>query len=105
LIALRHALPFRLLKTLGLVPYFAGSTFGPRGLYRVVDQAGFRVIDTASVMHCPRVVAVAIAGLLQRYAKRPLQKQFLRSLMAFERFSRLPTHSITGHFVAVRVVK
>jgi SAM-dependent methyltransferase len=105
LIALRHALPFRLLNTLGLVPYFAGSTFGPWGLHRVVDQAGFRVIDTASVMHCPRVVAVAIAGLLQRYAKRPAQKRFLHGLMAFEKLSRLPTHSFTGHFVAVRVVK
>ena len=105
MIALRHVLPFRLLNALGLVPYFVGSTFGPRGLCRVVGQAGFRVIDTAFVMHCPRLVVVAIAGLLQRHAKRPAQQQFLRSLMAFEKLSCLPTHSFTGHFVAVRVVK
>jgi SAM-dependent methyltransferase len=105
MIALRQALPYRLLNALGVVPYFVGSTLGPRGLCRVVEQAGFRVIDTASLMHCPRLIAVAIAGQLQRHAKRPAQKKFLRSLMAFEKLSRLPTHSLTGHFVAVRVVK
>ena len=105
MIALRYVLPFRLLNALGVVPYYVGSTFGPRGLRRVVGKAGFQIINTASVMHCPRVLAVAIAGLLQRHAKRPAQKRFLRSLMAFEKLSRLPTHSFTGHFVAVRVVK
>jgi len=104
-IALRQALPFRLLHALGLAPYFMGSTLGPRGLCREVHQAGFQVIDTAVVMHCPRVIAVAIASLLQRHAGYPAQQRFLRSLMAFEKLSCLPTRSFTGHFVAVRAVK
>jgi len=104
-IALRQALPFRLLSVLGVVPYFVGSTFGPRGLCREVCKAGFRVIDTASVMHCPRVVAVAIAGLLQRHAGYRAQQRYLRGLMAFEKLARLPTHSFTGYFTAVRATK
>jgi len=105
IIALRHVLPFRLLKSLGLVPYFVGSTVGPRGLCRLMTQTGFRIIDTTSVMHCPRVIAVAIAGQLQRHAMPPAQIKFLRSLMAFEKLSSLPTRTLTGHFVAARVVK
>jgi SAM-dependent methyltransferase len=105
IIALRHILPLPILNFLGLVPYFVGSTFGPRGLCDLVRQAGFRIIDTTSVMHCPRVVAVAIAGLLQRHARRAVQQRFLRNLMAFEKLSRLPTHSFTGHFLAVNLVK
>jgi ubiquinone/menaquinone biosynthesis C-methylase UbiE len=104
-IALRQALPFRLLHALGLAPYFVGSTLGPRGLCRVVRQAGFQVIDTAVVMHCPRVIAVGIAGLLQRHAGHLTQLRFLRSLAAFEKLSYLPTRSLSGHFVAVRAVK
>jgi SAM-dependent methyltransferase len=104
-IALRQALPFRFMKAIGVVPYFVGATFGPRGLRREVRRAGFSVIETESVMHCPRVVAVAIAGLLQRHAKRRTQLRFLRSLMTFEKLARLPTRYFTGHFVAIRVVK
>ena len=104
-IALRHILPYRLLNTLGLVPYLVGPTFGPGRLHRMVRQSGFQIIDTTFVMHCPRVVAVPIAGLLQRHAKRPAQQQFLRCLMAFEKLCHLPTRSFTGHFTAVRVVK
>jgi len=105
MIALRHILPFRLLNSIGVVPYFVGTTLGPRRLCKMVRQAGFQVIDMSSIMHCPRVVAVAIAGLLQRHAERPAQQRFLRRLMAFEKLSCLPTHSITGHFVAVKTVK
>jgi SAM-dependent methyltransferase len=104
-IALRQALPFRLMNAIGVVPYFVGATFGPRGLRREVRRAGFRVIETESVMHSPRVVAVAIAGLLQRHAKPRTQQRFLRGLMAFEKLARLPTRYFTGHFVAVRAVK
>ena len=104
-IALRHILPFRLLNSLGIAPYQVGKTFGPRGLRKLVNQAGFRVIDTTFVMHCPRVIAVAIAGLMQRRAKRSAQQRLLRALMAMEKLSYLPIRSFTGHFVAVRIVK
>jgi len=105
MIALRQALPFRLLKKLGVVPYFVGSTFGPGKLCREVRESGFRVTDTTALVHNPRVVAVAIAGMLQRRTTGLTQQRFLRFLMAFEKLSNLPTKFFTGHFVAVRAVK
>lgn len=104
-IALRRALPYRLLKSIGVLPYFVGATLTPGGLRRELTQTGFRIIETTSLMHCPRVVAVAVASLLQRNAGQRTQQRFLSSLMAFEKLANLPTRYISGHFVAVRAEK
>jgi SAM-dependent methyltransferase len=104
-IVLRNALPFRLLNRLGIVPYYVGATCGPRGLRCLLEQAGFEVLDTRAVLHCPRVLAVAAARLLERYAKPGTQGRFLRFLMAFEHLSRWPIRFVTGYFVAVRAIK
>src|SRR5262249_41070629 len=66
-IAFRNAVPFSLLKRLGIVPYFVGATCGPRGLRRLLQQTGFQISDTTAILHCPRIMAVCAARLLQRY--------------------------------------
>lgn len=104
-IALRSILPFHLLNRLGLVPYYVGKTLGPRRLCRILEQSGFKVENLDAVMHCPRVLAVAMARIFEKYAKIKTQKRFLRALMAFERLFRLPTRFLTGYFVAVRAIK
>jgi len=105
LVGLRNALPFRWLNRLGIVPYYVGATYGPRGLRRVLQEIGFDVRETGAVMHCPRVVAVAITRLLERYTRQKTQRRFLHFLLAFERLSYWSTRFLTGHFVAVRAVK
>ena len=104
-IALRNALPFRLLTRLGLVPYYVGATFGPRRLRRTLQELGFEVLEVGTVMHCPRVFAVAIASILKRYGTARTQERFLHTLLGFERLSKLPTRFLTAHFVAVRAIK
>jgi len=104
-IALRAVLPFGLLKRAGIVPYYVGATAGPGYLRRILGLTGFEVINTDAVMHCPRVLAVALARILKRHAGRDAQRLFLRSLMAFEHLSRLPTRFLTGHFTAIKAVK
>jgi len=104
-IALRTMLPFGLLKRAGIVPYYVGATAGPRYLRRILELTGFEVIDTDAVMHCPRVLAVALAHILERNVNPDAQRLFLRALMAFEHLSRLPTRFLTGHFTAIRAVK
>lgn len=103
-VALRSALPFRLLHRLGIVPYYVGASFGPGRFCLELKQVGFDIIKTAAVMHCPRVLAVALACLLERYAAPETQRRFLRALMAFEVLSRWPTRFLTGYFIAVRAI-
>jgi len=105
IIAVRNRLPFRLLNRLGITPYYVGMTCGARQLRRLLEEAGFQVLETSSVMHCPRVLAVPLASLLDRYASAGMQRLFLRVLLSFERLRLMPTHALTGHFVAARVTK
>lgn len=105
IIAVRNRLPFRLLNRLGITPYYVGMTCTARQLRLLLDEAGFLVLETSSVMHCPRVLAVPLASLLDRYASTGVQRFFLKVLLAFERLRLMPTHALTGHFVAARVTK
>jgi hypothetical protein len=82
-----------------------GKTCGPRGLRRLVREAGLDVREVRAVMHCPRVLAVALARRLAG-APEPTQRRFLRALMAFEHLRRLPLgRFLSGYFVAARAVK
>ena len=104
LIALRNILPFPFLNRLGIVPYYVGISCGPRRLLRILRQLELEVVDVDTLMHAPRVIAVAVARLLERYACPKAQQKFLRFLMSFEQLSHWPTRFLTGHFVAVRAI-
>jgi SAM-dependent methyltransferase len=105
LVGLRNLLPYRLLNSLNLVPYFVGKTYGRRGFVAALEKAGFQVLETKAIMHCPRVLAVAAAGILQRRVSKKVQRRFLAFLQQFEFLARLPTRFFTGHFVAIRARK
>jgi len=105
LVWLRNRLPLRWLLRAGLVPYRVGATAGRRRLAALVRGAGLRVAETAAILHCPRVLAVAAARALQRRPREDLARGFLRVLGAFEALGRWPSRYLTGHFVAVAAVK
>jgi len=104
-IALRHVLPYRLLHKTGVVPYFVGASFGPWKLRRILESIGFKVKKVDAVLHCPRVIAVLLAGLVQKKAQQKGQRAFLRALMSFEYLSLLPTKFFTGYYVAANARK
>ena len=104
-IGIRNMLPCTLLKTLRMVPYFVGATLSRRGLVAALEQAGFAVVETRAIMHCPRVLAVHLAAILQRTASRKNQQRFLDWLNKFEALSNWPSRYFTGHFVAAYALK
>jgi SAM-dependent methyltransferase len=104
-IALRGMLPYRLLNRLGVVPYYVGATYGPVQLHNALIDAGFVVHNLEAIMHCPRVVAVAAAWVVERRTGPTIQRHFVRWLMSFERLARWPTRFRTGHFVAARATR
>jgi hypothetical protein len=103
LIWLRNGPLLGLLRRIGIVPYQVGFTLGQQSLERAVQAAGFTVIEKTAVMHCPRAIAVAVAGPMERLS-RSWQELFLRHLQAWERLERWPTRWLTGHYVAVYAV-
>ena len=105
IILLRNGLPFHLLYYMKIVPYYVGVTLGPYRLQRLLKEVGFKILEVDTIMHCPRVLAVAIACWMERHASPKTQRVFLDFLMAFERLSHLPTRFLTGHFIAIRAIK
>lgn len=105
IILLRNGIPFCLLYWMKIVPYYMGVTLGPYRLQRFLREVGFKILDVDTIMHCPRVLAVAMARWMEKHASPKTQKAFLRFLMVFEHFSRLPTRFFTGHFIAIKVTK
>lgn len=104
-VALRNALPFRLLRALGIVPYYVGATCGPDELQRLVRAAGFEIETVGGLLHCPRVLAVAIARLLDRWGSAVARQDYLHLLMAFERLASRRSRFLTGHYVAIAARK
>lgn len=104
-IAARNHLPFKLLKRLGVVPYFVGATCGPGRLKTLLREVGFEVKEVTAVLHCPRMLAVLVAKILCSRAKPSAQQHFLRWLQTFESMARWPTRYLTGCFIAIRAEK
>jgi ubiquinone/menaquinone biosynthesis C-methylase UbiE len=104
-VALRNALPYGLLHRMRLVPYRMGATCGPRRLARMLRDAGFEVREQRTLMHCPRVLVVLLAGLIDRCASERVRLALMRSLLKCERLDSLPTRHLTGYFIAARAVR
>lgn len=104
IVLLRNWLPFRLLHRLKIVPYYVGVTLRPNHLQRLLEEIGFHILGVDALMHCPRVLAVAMAHWMERHTSPNTQRYFLRFLRAFEYLSRLPTRFLTGYFIAVKAM-
>ncbi len=101
-VALRNALPFSWLRLAGILPYPVGVTGGPRTLRRLLQGAGFEVIDTCAIAHCPRWPAVRCASLVESTGSKRGRRWLSRLVLAMEVLDRLPTRYLTGYFVALR---
>lgn len=104
LVWMRNVALFPILHRLGIVPYFVGKTCGPGALRRIVNDAGMDVQEVGALLHCPRVIAVAVSKKLLD-AQESTKVRFLNGLMKFEGLSRWPLRYFSGHFVALRAVK
>ena len=104
-VALRSALPQRLLRRMKLVPYYVGVTCGPDRLRQLAGAAGFDVLEMQAVMHCPRALGVWCGAVLDRLAGAGARRTAVRCLLAMERLASAPTRFLTGHYIAVHAVK
>jgi SAM-dependent methyltransferase len=100
IIRIRNGPLLQVLRMAHVVPYHVGITFTPAALREAVTRSGFEVIEMVAVMHCPRVLAVALSRLLS-VMPRPMHNGYFHCLSACERLDRLPTRWQTGHYIAI----
>lgn len=100
LIRLRNGPLLGAWSRLGIIPYRMGVTLRPHTLADTVRTAGFSVISMHAALHCPRAIAVALAALLDRWSPSS-GESFLRWLLRWEWFNRLPSRWLTGYYTAI----
>ncbi len=100
LIGLRNGPLLAVLRRLGIVPYQVGVTLARGPLLQALQAAGFEVLATRALQHCPRVLAVGLAPIIG-WLPRPCQGVFLRLLAGCEGLARLPSCWWTAHYIAV----
>lgn len=105
IIAIRNILPYNLLSRLNLVPYYVGATLKKDELQQYLELVGFEVVEIKSIMHFPRIFAMAMAAIAQNHSSGRLQKHLLNFLLSFERISVWPTRFLTGYFIAANAIK
>jgi len=93
-----------LVHRLRIVPYQVGATLHPRPFVAAREAAGFTVRRMTAVLHCPRVIAVAMAGPAA-WGGHAMSEALLRMLRSCEVLERLPTRWLTGHYLAVDAVR
>lgn len=101
-VAVRNALPPRPLLATGLIPYRMGASCGPDRLRRLVTGAGLTTLELGTLLHCPRLPAVALARLLAAQDGPWLRRWLFGGLGAWERLGRWPTRFLTGYFLTLR---
>jgi len=104
-VLLRNKLPYRLLKSLGVIPFFMGVTLSRPELVRALESNGFGVRDSTAIVHSPRILAIWTGRVLGRIGLGGIRAVFHRLLWAFECLEGLPTRCLTGYYVAVKARK
>jgi hypothetical protein len=89
---------------LRIVPSQVGATLHRRPFVAALEAAGFTVRRMTAVLHCPRVIAVAMAGPAA-WGGHAMSEAFLQMLRSCEVLERLPTRWLTGHYLAVEAVR
>jgi len=102
---LRNRLPYRLLRFLGVIPFYMGATLSRPALVRVLESVGFRVCESTAIAHAPRIFAIRVGRILDRRGGKRVSGWFRKLLRLFERLEGLPTRYVTGCYVAVKAVK
>jgi SAM-dependent methyltransferase len=101
IVALRSALPQRLLRALRVVPYQTGANCGPGRLADMVTSAGFEILSIASLMHTPRLPSVLLCNTCDRLGASRVGRRLVSTMLRLERLDGAPTRFLTGYFVVV----
>jgi SAM-dependent methyltransferase len=101
----RNRLPYRVLKRVGVIPYYMGVTLSRPELIRALESSGFRVCGSTAVVHSPRILAILTVRILAGRGGIRIRSCLQRLLWAFERLEGFPTKYVTGYYVAVRAVR
>ncbi len=83
------------------VLYETGANCGPGRLKALVRGSGLTPIHVGSLLHCPRMPAVALSHAIESLGSGSVADAYVRALDGVRRLGRLPTRYANRYFVAV----
>jgi SAM-dependent methyltransferase len=104
-VALRNWLPYECLRFMGLVAYRVGATCRPSHFASLLRSRCFDLREVAFTIHAPRLIAIIVSRLVERFGSLATRRRFLRVLAAGERLDWWPTRKLTGYFIAALCTK
>ena len=99
-VRLRNAMPWRVLKRLGLVPYPTGATLAAEEFQELLERAGFQVLAATTLLHVPRSPAILMARLLSHLPGSGPSSLFSKCAGVFEALRHLRSAPFTGYYTA-----
>jgi hypothetical protein len=80
IIWLRNKLPFKLLNTLGLVPYYVGATLTQQELCKSLESLGLEIKEFTTISHVPRLPAIFLVSLLEKLGIKSIDTKLFSCL-------------------------
>ena len=102
---IRNALPFAWLNRIGLVPYYVGPTCRLNEARKLLENAGFEVMETTAVAHVPRAPAIWCVMVAEKLRTKKIGDWLSRHYESWETLQRFPFRYITGYYIALRARK
>lgn len=97
--------PLRWISRMRRSPFQLGYTPSLARLQEILEQAGFRVIATSSLIHNPRGFSTMLFLVLRLMAGKRADGAVQWFLDVFARFDSLPTRQLTACFIAACAVR
>ena len=104
-VRLRNMLPYWLLKSSGIIPFYMGVTLSKSELIRVMQEQGFKIKEGSAIVHCPRFFAIWIGSVVAMLGSKTLTRCFSRFLGIFEFLEKSPLRYLSGYFICVKAAK
>jgi SAM-dependent methyltransferase len=99
-VRLRNAMPWRVLKRLGLAPYPSGATLGAEEFQKLLQRTGFQVLAATTLLHAPRLPAILLARVLSHLPGSGPSNLFSKCARMFEALRQSRGARFTGYYTA-----
>jgi len=99
-VGLRRLLPGFVLRRLRADTFFVGETVDAQEGRSLLEESGYTVERIDYLIHVIRYPAIRVLQWLERGRLVGLLAAAERAVLAAERLARLPSRSLTGHYVA-----
>jgi ubiquinone/menaquinone biosynthesis C-methylase UbiE len=104
----KHSISYLISRIKDIVhrnPFYIGETCSMRALTRMLQEVGFFVSETTTIIHGLENHGAHVMAFIKKFNSPLLNKGISKLLVYLERLERTKTRHLTGAFIAAKAVK